>query len=132
MVVDALRRLGGVPDPDVTAGPTLPAEGYRTTVRVAVDGGDPRTVTATAAGTWSVDLEGLGTGEHTVRATQTVAGSTSAPVSTTFTVAAGAALTVDTPADGDTVTVPAGTTTTSVPVSGPVASSSMRRLSNEP
>ncbi|MFS2031659.1 beta strand repeat-containing protein, partial [Curtobacterium sp. CT11-45] len=88
------------------------------TVRVAVDGGDPRTVTATAAGTWSVDLEGLGTGEHTVRATQTVEGSTSAPVSTTFTVAAGAALTVDTPADGDTVTVPAGTTTASVPVSG--------------
>ncbi len=52
-----------------------------------------------------------------MRATQTVQGSTSAPVATTFTVAPGAALAVDTPTDGTTVTVPAGTTAT-VPVSG--------------
>ena len=86
-------------------------------VRVSIDGDDPVTVTATG-GTWSLDLEGLGVGEHTVRATQTVDGSTSAPVSSTFTVAPGTALTVDTPADGDTVTVPSGTTSATVPVSG--------------
>lgn len=90
----------------------------RSTVRITIDGGDPQTVTATAAGTWSLDLEGLATGQHTVRATQTVDGSTSAAVVTTFTIAAGAALTIDTPADGDTVTVPAGTTSATVPVSG--------------
>ncbi|SDQ70452.1 hypothetical protein SAMN02800687_2479 [Curtobacterium sp. UNCCL20] len=87
-------------------------------VRVSIDGGDPQTVRANTGGTWSVDLDGVGTGEHTIRATQTVDGSTSAAVSTTFTVAPGAALTVDTPADGDTVTVPAGTTTATLPVSG--------------
>ena len=38
VVVDALRRLGRVPQPDVVAGPPLPAQAYRTTVRVAVDG----------------------------------------------------------------------------------------------
>ena len=87
------------------------------TVRVSLDGGDPQTVTATQAGTWSAVFADVGTGEHTVRATQTVAGSTSAPVANAFTVAPGAALAVDTPADGATVTVPAGTTAT-VPVSG--------------
>ncbi|MGN8049872.1 choice-of-anchor G family protein [Curtobacterium sp. 22159] len=88
------------------------------TVRVSIDGGDPQTVTVTGAGTWSVNLEGVGTGQHTVRATQTVDGSTSAEVATTFTVAPGTALTVDSPADGDTVTVPAGTTSAPLPVSG--------------
>lgn len=39
VVVDALRRLGGLADPLVTAGPPLPAHGYRTTVRAAVVGG---------------------------------------------------------------------------------------------
>lgn len=39
IVVDALRRLGRVPDPDaaVDDGVALPAQGYRTTVRLAVD-----------------------------------------------------------------------------------------------
>ena len=87
-------------------------------VRVTIDGGDPVTVTATDAGTWTVDLEDVGVGEHTIRATQTVDGSTSAPVASTFTVAPGTALAVTTPVDGATVTVPAGTTTATVPVNG--------------
>lgn len=90
----------------------------RAQVRVTVDGGDPRTVDATTGGTWSLDLEGLGTGQHTVRAVQTVEGSTSAPVTSTFTVAPGTALTVTTPTDGATFTVPATTPTATVPVSG--------------
>jgi len=39
VVADALRRLGGLAAPQVTPGPALPAEGYRTTVRAAVVGG---------------------------------------------------------------------------------------------
>jgi 23S rRNA (uracil1939-C5)-methyltransferase len=39
IVVDALRRIGKVPDPEVRAGPALPTEGYRTTVRAAVHDG---------------------------------------------------------------------------------------------
>ncbi|MCU0309521.1 MAG: hypothetical protein MUE36_01065 [Acidimicrobiales bacterium] len=39
MVVDALRRLGRIPDPVVRAGPPLPTEGFRTTLRLAVTGG---------------------------------------------------------------------------------------------
>ena len=39
IVADTLRRLGHVPDPTVTHGPDLPATGYRTNVRVAVEGG---------------------------------------------------------------------------------------------
>jgi 23S rRNA (uracil1939-C5)-methyltransferase len=37
LVEDALRRLGKVADPVVRPGPVLPAEGHRTTVRLAVD-----------------------------------------------------------------------------------------------
>jgi 23S rRNA (uracil1939-C5)-methyltransferase len=36
IVIDALRRLGGVVDPVVEAGPPLSARGFRTTVRAAV------------------------------------------------------------------------------------------------
>jgi 23S rRNA (uracil1939-C5)-methyltransferase len=36
IVVDALRRLGGIADPVVVGGRPLPAEGFRTTVRVGV------------------------------------------------------------------------------------------------
>jgi len=36
---EALQRLGRLADPLVAAGPTLPSEGVRTTIRVAVDGG---------------------------------------------------------------------------------------------
>jgi 23S rRNA (uracil1939-C5)-methyltransferase len=36
MVVDALRRLGGIEDPSIELGPSLPAVGFRTTVRAAV------------------------------------------------------------------------------------------------
>jgi 23S rRNA (uracil1939-C5)-methyltransferase len=39
MVVDALRRLGRVPEPDVRLDVTLPSTDYRTTVRAAVVGG---------------------------------------------------------------------------------------------
>jgi 23S rRNA (uracil1939-C5)-methyltransferase len=39
MVADALRRIGGVPDPVVAAGPALPASGYRTTLRGVADTG---------------------------------------------------------------------------------------------
>ncbi|OII10570.1 hypothetical protein BIU97_10625 [Curtobacterium sp. MCBA15_009] len=87
-------------------------------VRVSVDGGDARSVTATDAGTWSARLTDLGVGDHTVRATQTVGDSTSGPVRSTFTVAPGAALTVTAPTDGTTFTVPASAPTTTVPVSG--------------
>jgi 23S rRNA (uracil1939-C5)-methyltransferase len=38
-VVDALRRLGHVDDPMVVVAPPLPAEGFRTTVRAAVERG---------------------------------------------------------------------------------------------
>ena len=38
MVVDALRRQGGVADPVVDAGPPLPAAGARTTLRGVADG----------------------------------------------------------------------------------------------
>jgi 23S rRNA (uracil1939-C5)-methyltransferase len=38
LVADALTRLGGVRDLDVTAGPVLPADGFRTTLRCAVRG----------------------------------------------------------------------------------------------
>ena len=36
IVKEALTRIGGLVDPDVTDGPDLPTTGYRTTVRVAV------------------------------------------------------------------------------------------------
>jgi 23S rRNA (uracil1939-C5)-methyltransferase len=39
LVVDALRRLGGVNEPEVRPGPALPSFGYRTTLQVAVAGG---------------------------------------------------------------------------------------------
>ncbi|MDM7890991.1 choice-of-anchor G family protein [Curtobacterium caseinilyticum] len=87
-------------------------------VRVTLDDGDPQTVTATDAGTWSVRFARVATGEHTIRATQTVGGSTSAPVASTFTVAPGAALTVTSPTDDQVVTVPAGDPTVDLPVSG--------------
>ncbi len=87
-------------------------------VRVTIDGGDPVTVTATDAGTWSVDLPGTTVGEHVVRATQTVDGSTSSPVRTTVTVAPGAALTVTAPADDTTFTVPSTESSATVPVGG--------------
>lgn len=35
IVGDSLRRLGGIDDPDVRLGGTVPAEGYRTTLRVS-------------------------------------------------------------------------------------------------
>jgi 23S rRNA (uracil1939-C5)-methyltransferase len=38
-VVDALRRLGHLDDPTVVVGPLLPDEGFRTTVRAAVERG---------------------------------------------------------------------------------------------
>jgi 23S rRNA (uracil1939-C5)-methyltransferase len=38
-VTDALRRLGHIADPVVVVGPPLPAEGFRTTVRMAVQDG---------------------------------------------------------------------------------------------
>lgn len=38
VVTDALRRLGGVAEPDVVAGPDLPEFGYRTTLRLGVAG----------------------------------------------------------------------------------------------
>ena len=37
MVVDALTRLGGVPEPRVVAGPPLAASGYRTTIRAVAN-----------------------------------------------------------------------------------------------
>jgi 23S rRNA (uracil1939-C5)-methyltransferase len=37
MVVDALRRIGRVPDPVVAPGPALPSSGYRTTLRGVAD-----------------------------------------------------------------------------------------------
>ena len=39
LAVDALQRLGRVPDPVVLMGPELPDQGFRTTVRVAVRNG---------------------------------------------------------------------------------------------
>jgi len=39
LVEDALHRLGRIPEPVVRAGPTLPAWGFRTTLRVAVTDG---------------------------------------------------------------------------------------------
>jgi 23S rRNA (uracil1939-C5)-methyltransferase len=39
IVRDALVRLGGVEKPEIHAGPVLPARGFRTTVRAAVDQG---------------------------------------------------------------------------------------------
>lgn len=37
VVLDALRRIGGIEDARVELGPSLPSAGYRTTVRAAVD-----------------------------------------------------------------------------------------------
>lgn len=37
IVVDALRRIGKIAEPDVVTGPSLGVEGYRTIVRAAVD-----------------------------------------------------------------------------------------------
>ena len=37
IVTDALRHLGRLPDATVVAGPTLPSQGFRTTIRAAVD-----------------------------------------------------------------------------------------------
>ena len=39
VVIDCLRRLARIDEPDVRLGPTLPATGYRTTVRAAVVAG---------------------------------------------------------------------------------------------
>ncbi|MFJ3381863.1 beta strand repeat-containing protein [Curtobacterium sp. NPDC090217] len=88
------------------------------TVRVTLDDGDQQTVTATDAGTWSVEFDGVGTGQHTVRATQTTGGSTSAPVTSRFTVAGATTLAIDAPAAGSTITVPAGATGADVVVNG--------------
>jgi 23S rRNA (uracil1939-C5)-methyltransferase len=35
IVADALRRIGGIAEPDVRHGPHLPADGFRTTIRLA-------------------------------------------------------------------------------------------------
>jgi hypothetical protein len=88
------------------------------TVRVRLDDGTVRSTIATDAGTWSVDFARVGTGRHTVRATQTVAGSTSSPVTSRFTVAGATTLAIDAPTAGSTITVPAGTTGTDVVVNG--------------
>jgi 23S rRNA (uracil1939-C5)-methyltransferase len=39
VVVDALRRIGRIPEPVVELGPPLPATGFRTTLRVAIEEG---------------------------------------------------------------------------------------------
>jgi 23S rRNA (uracil1939-C5)-methyltransferase len=39
IVTDALRKLGGVDDPVVDAGPELPTAAHRTTIRLAITGG---------------------------------------------------------------------------------------------
>ncbi len=76
-------------------------------VSVVLDGaGTPVTTTAGGDGTWTVTLPDVDTGDHTASVTQTVGGVTSDPVDRDFTVAAGAALVVETPTDQQAV--PAG------------------------
>ncbi|ROQ36747.1 hypothetical protein EDF46_3292 [Frondihabitans sp. PhB188] len=74
--------------------------------------------TATAGGTWTADLGQLGTGTYTVGAAQTVNGTTSTPITSTFQVAAAPAVVITTPAAGTTITVADDDSTTSVPVAG--------------
>ncbi|ARC57537.1 hypothetical protein AS850_10665 [Frondihabitans sp. 762G35] len=90
-------------------------------VRLTLDNGAAVTTTADGSGAWSVPLRGLGQGSHTVAATETVAGATSAPVSVTFTVAsvpAGGAITVTSPAPNALIVDAGGDSREDVTVTG--------------
>ncbi|WP_286346770.1 beta strand repeat-containing protein [Frondihabitans sucicola] len=87
---------------------------------IAIDLGDGHTGTATAtgAGAWSIPLTGLPVGTYTIAATQTVDGTTSAPVTSAFSIVAGAPVVIVAPVDGSRVTVADGDALATLPVSG--------------
>lgn len=75
-------------------------------VRLSIDGGAAKTVTAGSDGTWSILLNGVTRGQHTLSATETIGASTSAPVSTAFSVAVapgGGAISVTSPPNGSLI-----------------------------
>ncbi|BDZ51665.1 hypothetical protein GCM10025867_39060 [Frondihabitans sucicola] len=72
-------------------------------VKLSVDGGAVKTATAAADGSWTILLDGVVKGTHTLRATETVGTATSAPVSTVFAVVAvpaGGGVVVTSPTEG--------------------------------
>lgn len=100
---------------DGTAEVTVSGTGYTgDSVTVEIPGLEPLTSPVTA-GAWSVTFPAAPVGEHTATATQAGDGSTD---SVDFTVRAAADVTIDEPADGDTITVPDEGDTTAVTVTG--------------
>jgi hypothetical protein len=87
-------------------------------IAVAIGAGHTATTTASATGTWSVTIDGIATGSHTITAMETVAGVEGRPITRGVTVAAGAPLTVTSPAEGSTITVASATSTTPVVLTG--------------
>ncbi|RKR73136.1 choice-of-anchor G family protein [Frondihabitans australicus] len=88
------------------------------TVNVQIATGVTATVTAGLNGAWSANFTNVGVGAYTVSATQTVAGVTSAPVTSTFSVAAAPAVTITAPAAGSSTTVADPSSTIPVTVTG--------------
>ncbi len=74
-------------------------------VTVDLGGSFAASTTADGDGDWTATFVGVPVGDRTATARQTVDGATSAPVTSDFTIAAGAPLRITTPADGTTVPV---------------------------
>ncbi|GAA4265483.1 beta strand repeat-containing protein [Frondihabitans peucedani] len=87
-------------------------------ISVAVAGATLSTTTAGADGTWAVRTAGLTEGTYTASVTETIGGTTSTPVTRSFSVAAGAAFTVTAPLDGSVVDVADASGTQTIAVSG--------------
>ncbi len=90
-------------------------------IRLRLDNGTVVTTTAAGDGSWSIPLEGVGVGSHSVSATETVGASTSAPVSVAFTVVSAApagTITVLAPAPDELIVDRGGNGSEPVTVSG--------------
>ncbi|MEK6345128.1 MAG: hypothetical protein V4737_15010, partial [Curtobacterium sp.] len=87
-------------------------------VSVSIGGAFAATTTADDDGRWSATFAGVPVGERTATATQTVAGTTSDPVTSDFGVVVGEPLVLTAPADGAVLTVLTVDDTTDVRVTG--------------
>lgn len=90
-------------------------------VRLSIDGGATTSVTAGTDGSWSILLDGVHRGNHTLTATETIGNATSAPVSTAFSVVSspnGGGVYVTSPRDGALMIDANGDGTETVTVTG--------------
>ncbi|WP_156369896.1 hypothetical protein [Frigoribacterium sp. Leaf164] len=107
--------------PGATGTATVPVTGTAepgAAVLVDLGGGRTAPVTATAVGTWSVDLAGVPIGSYEVAATQTVNGSTSSATTRVIVVEQGGFVVITAPATGSRLTVADAAGSTSVVVRG--------------